>query len=849
MSAPKFADSHNMVAFLAKPTKSDGFEQILDFLNAHPIKYALTVNPTIYTSCIEQFWATAKFNDPPLSRVNTLGSGEDRLKFKELMDLCSKLSDRVLDLEATKTAQVKEIAILKKRMRFGVIRRMHPKQRRKIGYIDKSNSDKVVERKKVVSTALKLVLLAQFLLETCYKTEEDRTSKIARREGEKKVEEAKTFSWDNVQAMLEADRLLDERLQAREQEELTNEEKARFQLLKEFDREDLENLWKLVKAKHRNTRPEEGYERVLCGDLKTMFEHHVEDLIWRNLHGKKVLLWRLYDSCGIHFVRFEDMHVYMLVEKRYPFTPAIITDMLNKKLQVYYWNEISILLGSTQTGQAEQVCLSEGDIYDDPSLLRFYQNDDTSPWGNSKRKEKGEGGPEWIVRTINKSETPEPEAPTFAITTRSGISTQDPPFLAPPRPATNNLTEGETKKEGSEGVEPSIIQEPAPRPSILYQPSKTTNPPFPSRLKMQIKDDEDERLLSISKQIHINLPFFEAMIHMPKGAKVLKDLLSHNKKIHLPGRFRSFRDGRRRISLDHFGTALPCHGKSCDRRTRGKIEFHRFPEVKPSPLTSGKSMKSKHFRDDYLYCADQTVKLLQEQWVDTINHDGKWTEEEEEEDSNKVLVVSFYPRTKPVESLKWKAPKKLLKPSSVEPPKLELKELPKHLEYAFLQENNQLPVVNSIHTIRDKKGTENLAADHLSRLEHPNLGKLTRAEIRDLFPEERLMAISYKNNEPWYDDYANYLASRVLPFRSTRQEKQNFFSDLRLYFWDEPLLFKQCADRIIRRCMAGYEAAQILRQCHSGPSGGHHSIATTARKVFEAGFYWPHIFRDARKLV
>ncbi|GJY16985.1 hypothetical protein Tco_0387407 [Tanacetum coccineum] len=60
MSTPKFADSHNMVAFLAKHNESDGFEQILDFLKANPIKYALTVNPTIYTSCIEQFWATAK---------------------------------------------------------------------------------------------------------------------------------------------------------------------------------------------------------------------------------------------------------------------------------------------------------------------------------------------------------------------------------------------------------------------------------------------------------------------------------------------------------------------------------------------------------------------------------------------------------------------------------------------------------------------------------------------------------------------------------------------------------------------------------------------------------------------
>ncbi|GJS88513.1 reverse transcriptase domain-containing protein [Tanacetum coccineum] len=50
--------------------------------------------------------------------------------------------------------------------------------------------------------------------------------------------------------------------------------------------------------------------------------------------------------------------------------------------------------------------------------------------------------------------------------------------------------------------------------------------------------------------------------------------------------------------------------------------------------------------------------------------------------------------------------------------------------------------------IRDKKGVENLTADHLSRLENPNLGKLTKAEIRDLFPEERLMAVSDKNNEP-----------------------------------------------------------------------------------------------------
>ncbi|GJT41776.1 hypothetical protein Tco_0941641 [Tanacetum coccineum] len=60
MMTLKFADTHNMVAFLEKPEESDGFEQIVDFMNAHPIKYALIVNPTIYVSCIEQFWSTFK---------------------------------------------------------------------------------------------------------------------------------------------------------------------------------------------------------------------------------------------------------------------------------------------------------------------------------------------------------------------------------------------------------------------------------------------------------------------------------------------------------------------------------------------------------------------------------------------------------------------------------------------------------------------------------------------------------------------------------------------------------------------------------------------------------------------
>ncbi|GJW81103.1 hypothetical protein Tco_0145078 [Tanacetum coccineum] len=60
MTTLQFADTFNLVMFLTKSTESEGFEQIVDFLNANSIKYALTVNPTIYTSCIEQFWSAVK---------------------------------------------------------------------------------------------------------------------------------------------------------------------------------------------------------------------------------------------------------------------------------------------------------------------------------------------------------------------------------------------------------------------------------------------------------------------------------------------------------------------------------------------------------------------------------------------------------------------------------------------------------------------------------------------------------------------------------------------------------------------------------------------------------------------
>ncbi|GJV71188.1 reverse transcriptase domain-containing protein [Tanacetum coccineum] len=69
------------------------------------------------------------------------------------------------------------------------------------------------------------------------------------------------------------------------------------------------------------------------------------------------------------------------------------------------------------------------------------------------------------------------------------------------------------------------------------------------------------------------------------------------------------------------------------------------------------------------------------------------------------------------------------------------------------------------------------------------------------------------------------------------------------YFWDDPFLFKICADQVIRRCVSGQEALDILKACHSGPTGGHYGANYTARKVFDSGFYWPTIYKDAHDFV
>ncbi|GJV56833.1 putative ribonuclease H-like domain-containing protein [Tanacetum coccineum] len=319
---------------------------------------------------------TKKSNDPPLSRVNTLRSGEDRLKLKELIDLCTKLSDTVLDLETTKTGQVKEIASLKKRVKKLERKRKSksPGMKRlfKIGRSAQvvSSEDEVFELVKDSSKKAE----AEMAQESSSKREEEELEQEVAKEQKidddkeeaemkkliKVVPDEEEVAINDIPLSTKPPSIVDYKIikegkiniyQIIRVDESLKRYSTVIHMLKNFDREDLETLWKIVKARHGYTRLEEGYERVLWGDLKTMFEHHVEDLVWRYIQGNKVTVWKLFDSCGVHFVRFSNMYLFMLVEKRYPFTKATITEMLNKKLQVDHWNEMCYQLLKLMTKQ------------------------------------------------------------------------------------------------------------------------------------------------------------------------------------------------------------------------------------------------------------------------------------------------------------------------------------------------------------------------------------------------------------------------------------------------------------------------------------------------------------------
>ena len=94
-------------------------------------------------------------------------------------------------------------------------------------------------------------------------------------------------------------------------------------------------------------------------------------------------------------------------------------------------------------------------------------------------------------------------------------------------------------------------------------------------------------------------------------------------------------------------------------------------------------------------------------------------------------------------------------------------------------------------TIKDKKGAENVVADHLSRL--TNESSIETTPINDSFLDEFLFSI---NKMPWYANIVNYLAIGEMPCDWSSQEKKKFLTEVKSFYWDDPYLFSYCSAQI-----------------------------------------------------
>ena len=121
-----------------------------------------------------------------------------------------------------------------------------------------------------------------------------------------------------------------------------------------------------------------------------------------------------------------------------------------------------------------------------------------------------------------------------------------------------------------------------------------------------------------------------------------------------------------------------------------------------------------------------------------------------------------------------------------------------------------------------------------------------KAEIDDTFPIELLLSTS-QDLIPWFADFANYLASDIIPPNLSFHQRKKFMHDVQKLLWNDPYLYRSCADGIIQRSVLEVEMLSVLEACHSSPVDGHHSGIRTAQKIFQCGYYWLSIHQNAHE--
>ncbi|GJU63677.1 reverse transcriptase domain-containing protein [Tanacetum coccineum] len=555
-----------------------------------------------------------------------------------------------------------------------------------------------------------------------------------------------------------------------------------------------------------------------------------------------------------------------------------------------------------------------------------------------------------------------PKEDLKGITTRSGVAYQGPaiPSTSSSSPKVMNRDTEVTKdtmlptNNGStEDVQPPVVQvqshnpisEPVVDPVSAPMPNQRTSIPFPSRRnderRREKANDQIEKFYEIFRDLSFEISFTDADPYCRKFARLIKNLIRNKEKSFLKtsralidvyeGEI-TLRVGKEAITFNLDQTSR--YTANYNHMTANRIDVIELaseeysqevlgfsdsvaygnPSPDYDPIVSNSSPTLTPFGDsDFLLLEEANAFIAIDDEPISREIDATYYDPEGD-----ILILEALLNSEPLPPLpnhKDYSPgirkelkvveAKTVKSSIDEPPEVELKDLPPHLEYAFLEGDDKLPVIiakdlkdeekaaliktmteaqahytttekellavvyafekfrsylvlskSIVYTdhsaikylfakkdakarlmrwilllqefdveIRDKKGAENLAADHLSRLENPHQNEFENKEITETFPLETLRSVALRDdNTPWFADFANYHAGNFIVKGMSSQQKN-------------------------KRCVSGQEAFDILKACHSGPTGGHYGANYTAKKIFDSGFYWPTIYKDAHDFV
>jgi hypothetical protein len=144
--------------------------------------------------------------------------------------------------------------------------------------------------------------------------------------------------------------------------------------------------------------------------------------------------------------------------------------------------------------------------------------------------------------------------------------------------------------------------------------------------------------------------------------------------------------------------------------------------------------------------------------------------------------------------------------------------------------------------IRDKKGSENVVVDYLSRMNRED----DKEPIEDKMKDDHLYRVLDKDT--WMINIIRVIRKMPLDHLDKNAQRRVMVESQK-YYWDAPYLFRLGADGVLRRCVPREERLEILRKCHSGEYEGHYGHFRTQAKVWASGFYWSEMHQDAKRYV